>query len=95
MTRPKGLHIVPLRNDDEPNSGLQEHHVPTARIQKYGFIADIVVSHNQEAGDIFHYVVQPEHSREIIFWGQEVSFKRALDSVEAFFEPYRQAERAA
>lgn len=71
------------------------HHVPTARLQKYGFIADIVVSNQQDSGTIYHYVVQPENSREIVFWGQEVSFKRALDSVESFFEPYRQAFRAA
>ena len=91
MTRPKGLHIVPPGNHGEPDSSLHEHHVPTARIQKYGFIADIVVSHNQEAGDIFHYVVQPEHSREIIFWGQDdVFFTR--EGGEVFLKDLPEAE---
>lgn len=86
MDRSK-LHLV----DTEEKAASVHDHVPTARLQKYGYIADIIVSHNPEAGDIYHYVVQPEHSREIVFWGQELSFKRALDSVEAFFEPYRLA----
>jgi hypothetical protein len=68
---------------------------PTARLQKYGYIADIIVSNQQDYGTIYHYVVQPEGSNEIVFWGQELSFKRALDSVESFFEPFRQALRAA
>lgn len=69
--------------------------IPTARLQKFGFIADIVVSNQRDQGTIYHYMVQPEGSHEIVFWGQEFSFKRALDSVESFFEPYRQALRAA
>ena len=68
---------------------------PTARLQKYGYIADIIVSNQQDYGTIYHYVVQPEGSNEIVFWGQELSFKRALDSVESFFEPFRRALRAA
>ncbi len=68
---------------------------PTARLQKYGYIADIIVSNQQDYGTIYHYVVQPEGSNEIVFWGQELSFKRALDSVETFFEPFRRALRAA
>jgi hypothetical protein len=68
---------------------------PTARLQKFGYIADIIVSNQKDYGTIYHYVVQPEGSNEIVFWGQELSFKRALDSVESFFEPFRQAMRAA
>ena len=88
-----GIHLV-SEDKDEKRGNVHEH-VPTARLQKYGFIADIVVSNNRDAGTIYHYVVQPEGSREIVFWGQELSFKRALDSVEDFFEPYRRALRAA
>ena len=88
-----GIHLV-SGNKDEKRDSVHEH-VPTARLQKYGFIADIVVSSNASAGNIYHYVIQPEGSREIVFWGQELSFKRALDSVEDFFEPYRRALRAA
>jgi hypothetical protein len=88
-----GIHLV-SEDKDEKRGNVHEH-VPTARLQKYGFIADIVVSTDKDAGTIYHYVVQPEGSREIVFWGQELSFKRALDSVESFFEPYRQALRAA
>jgi len=91
MKKEKGIHLV------APSKEVREmqEHVPTARLQKYGFIADIVSSSHQENGTIYHYVIQPEHSREIVFWGQELSFKRALDSVESFFEPYRRAARPA
>jgi hypothetical protein len=91
MKTKKGIHLVAPSKEVK---AMQEH-VPTARLQKYGFIADIVSSSNQENGTIYHYVIQPEHSREIVFWGQELSFKRALDSVESFFEPYRRAVRTA
>lgn len=91
MRKENGIHLVPPTREIKE---MQER-VPTARLQKYGFIADIVSSSNQNAGTIYHYVIQPEHSREIVFWGQELSFKRALDSVELFFEPYRRALRAA
>jgi hypothetical protein len=87
----KGLQLV----SKQPDQRGTRHHVPTARLQKYGFVADIVVSNHHDSGTIYHYVVQPEGSREIVFWGQELSFKRALDSVETFFEPYRRAFRAA
>src|SRR5947209_7754129 len=51
------------------------------RIQKSGFIADILVSQNG-SGEIFHYVIQREGFPEIVHWGQEVSLQRAMDSVE-------------
>jgi hypothetical protein len=92
MMEKKRIHVI---SKEYPKESAVHQHVPTARLQKYGFIADIVVSNQCDSGTIYHYVVQPEHSREIVFWGQEVSFKRALDSVESFFEPYRQALRAA
>ena len=88
----KGIHLIP---DDGASESDAKQKVPTARLQKYGFIADIVVSNHHDSGSIYHYVIQPEGSREIVFWGQELSFKRALDSVESFFEPYRRSLRAA
>jgi hypothetical protein len=91
MKKKKGIHVV----SETARTPSVHEHIPTARLQKFGFIADIVVSNQREAGTIYHYVVQPEGSHEIVFWGQELSFKRALDSVESFFEPYRQAFRAA
>jgi hypothetical protein len=87
-----GIHLVAGDNSKQNDSHQK---VPTARLQKFGFIADIVVSNHHDSGTIYHYVVQPEGSREIVFWGQELSFKRALDSVETFFEPYRRALRTA
>lgn len=73
-------------NTERSHGGID--HIPSARLQKHGFIADIIVSTrgNQQ---IYHYVIQPEFSNEIVHWGQELSFKRALESVEDFFEPYR------
>lgn len=91
MKTKKGIHVIGER---ERTHGVHDR-IPTARLQKFGFIADIVVSNQRGSGTIYHYVVQPEGSHDIVFWGQELSFKRALDSVESFFEPYRQALRAA
>lgn len=83
--RKKGIHLV--TKDAVVLKPLNEH-VPTARIQKHGFIADIIVS-NKPNQQLYHYVIQPEFSQEIVHWGQELSFKRALESIEDFFEPYR------
>jgi hypothetical protein len=87
-----GIHLVA---EEETGRDEMRQKVPTARLQKFGFIADIVVSNHHDSGSIYHYVIQPEGSREIVFWGQELSFKRALDSVETFFEPYRRRLRVA
>ena len=89
MEPKKGIHLI-KRDHPGPDQGR----VPTARLQKYGFVADIILS-NKEPGHIYHYVIQPEGSKRIVHWGQELSFKRALDSVEAFFEPYRKSFRRA
>jgi hypothetical protein len=91
MKKAKDIHLI-SRTEETP---AVHEHIPTARLQKFGYIADIIVSNQPGAGTIYHYVVQPEGSNEIVFWGQELSFKRALDSVESFFEPFRQALRAA
>lgn len=58
------------------------------RIQKNGFIADILVSKNGD-GDIFHYVIQREGSAEIVHWGQEISLHRAKECVEDFLQDRR------
>jgi hypothetical protein len=86
MGKNQGIHLV-----NKHSAGAQasaNEHVPTARIQKHGFIADIIVSIKGQQ-QLYHYVIQPEYSNEIVHWGQELSFKRALESVEDFFEPYR------
>lgn len=37
---------------------------------------------------IFHYVVQRENSTGIVYWGQEVSYQRALECVDDFLSQY-------
>jgi hypothetical protein len=61
-----------------------ETHPSSIHVEKNGFIADIVVSKNG-SGDIFHYVIQKVGSPEIVHWGQELSFHRAMECVEEFF----------
>lgn len=57
------------------------------RIQRNGFVADILVSHAAQ-GDIYHYIIVLEGAREIIHGGQEVSMQRAVESVEEFLQNY-------
>jgi hypothetical protein len=86
MGKTQRIHLV--NRDSAGEQTVANEHVPTARIQKHGFIADIIVSIKGQQ-QLYHYVIQPEYSTEIVHWGQELSFKRALESVEDFFEPYR------
>jgi hypothetical protein len=69
-----------------------EIHPSSIRVEKNGFIADIVTSKNG-SGDIFHYVIQRAGSPEIVHWGQELSFHRAMECVEEFFGSH-QAKQA-
>ena len=85
MRTNNGLHLV---TDTPQEIHDAAEHIPTARLQKHGFIADIICSHKGQQ-QLYHYVIQPEFSNEIVHWGQELSFKRALESIEIFFEPYR------
>jgi hypothetical protein len=54
---------------------------PKACIKKHGFIAEIIVG-NYGDQEIYHCVIQREGSLEILFWGQEQSFERAMESAE-------------
>jgi hypothetical protein len=58
-------------------------HVPTARVEKDGFLADVFMSRNSN-GSIFHYVVQKSGATEILFWGQEDSLKEALEKIRRY-----------
>jgi hypothetical protein len=60
----------------------------STRVEKNGFIAEIFVSSNG-SGHLFHYVVQRVGSHEIIHWGQELSFQRAIECVEEFLESHQ------
>jgi len=85
--RKHGLKIV--RRDKEsmasPGSALNPSQIPSTRIQRYGLIADILVSHHP-SGSIFHYVIQREGCAEILIWGQELSMDAALKAVEEYLE---------
>jgi hypothetical protein len=68
---------------------------PSARVQKNGFVADIVISNYESAPQIFHYVIQHEGSTEIVHWGQELSFQRALESIEQYLAQFNEEARHA
>lgn len=57
-------------------------------IEKNGHIADILVSKYGE-GELFHYVIQRVGSPEIVHWGQELSFHRAMECVEEFLKSFQ------
>jgi hypothetical protein len=57
------------------------------RVQRNGFVADILISHSPK-GDIYHYIIVREGSREILHGGQEVSMQRALECIEDFLGQY-------
>jgi hypothetical protein len=57
--------------------------VPTARVQKHGFLADVFMSRNSN-GSIFHYIIQRNGAAEILSWGQEHSLKEALDRIQEY-----------
>jgi hypothetical protein len=69
--------------------------VPNARVQKNGFVADIVISNYESAPQIFHYVIQHEGSTEIVHWGQELSFQRALESIEQYLAQFNEGAKPA
>ena len=56
-------------------------------IRRNGYVAEIIASHDRSS-QIFHYVVQREHSTGIVYWGQEVSLQRAKECVEDFLSQY-------
>jgi hypothetical protein len=78
---PHGLRVVTRKGKKVASSAPAP--LPHTRIQKHGYIADIIVSNNN-SGQIFHYVIQREGSPEITHWGQELSLKRATDCVEYY-----------
>jgi hypothetical protein len=62
--------------------------VSNTRIERNGFIGDIVSSKNG-TGDLFHYVIQKAGSTDVVHWGQEESFQEALESVESFLQDHQ------
>lgn len=67
-----------------PNTALNPK-APTTTIERYGLIADILVSRHS-SGVVFHYVIQRAGSADILDWGQELSMDAALQAVEQFLE---------
>ncbi|MCU1284940.1 MAG: hypothetical protein JWO13_1290 [Acidobacteriales bacterium] len=63
--------------------------VPHTRIERHGYIADILVSKNGD-GDLFHYIIQRSGSAEVLHWGQELSFQRAMECVEEHLNDLKQ-----
>ena len=92
--RYKGLKVMRSRETKVSAVLPMGDRMPNARIQTCGFIADIVISKN-ESGQIYHYVIQREGSPQVEHWGQELSFKRALDCIDDFLEPFRNKMRFA
>src|SRR4051794_31474106 len=90
-----GLKIVKGTQDSmaSPTTALNPK-VPHTTIERYGFIADIVVS-RKSSGAIFHYVIQRSGSAEILVWGQELSVDAALKAVNEFLESAASNEPAA
>jgi hypothetical protein len=82
-----GLKIVKKNKDSmaSPGSALNPAEIPNTRIERYGFIADILVSRHS-SGPIFHYVIQREGCADILVWGQEQSMDAALKAVNEFLE---------
>jgi hypothetical protein len=56
-------------------------------IRRNGYVAEIISSRDHHP-QIFHYVVQREHSTGIVYWGQEVSHQRAKECIEDFLGQY-------
>jgi hypothetical protein len=59
--------------------------VPTARVQKNGFLADVFMSRNSSS-PIFHYIVQRDGATEVLFSGQEHSLKKALERIRQYLD---------
>jgi hypothetical protein len=66
----------------------------STKIARNGFVAEII-SKADSTPQIFHYLVQKESSTGIVYWGQEVSYQRALECVEDFLNQYAQEEKKA
>jgi hypothetical protein len=58
---------------------------PTLRIDRDGYCAEITRSLSG-LGNIYHYIVMGEGSREILHWGQERSLKTARACVADFID---------
>jgi hypothetical protein len=81
-----GLKIVKGNKNSMASSATALHpEIPNTRIERYGFIADILVSRHS-SGSIFHYVIQREGCADILVWGQELSMDAALKAVNEFLE---------
>jgi hypothetical protein len=59
------------------------------RIERNGFVADIIVSRSEGGTELYHYVVQPVGSRDIVHWGQEVSLQRAQECVDEYIDEFQ------
>src|SRR2546421_9295333 len=86
-SRKHGLNIVRREKDSmaSPGSALNPEQIPNTRIQRYGLIADILVSRHS-SGSIFHYVIQRQGCAEILIWCQESSMDAAVKAVEEYLE---------
>jgi hypothetical protein len=73
---------------------LPDSKCDSTKFARNGFVAEII-SNPGSTPQIFHYLVQKEASTGIVYWGQEVSYQRALECIEDFLNQYDQAAKNA
>jgi hypothetical protein len=88
---PTGLHLVPKKAGKLATA--PEPRPEVVHIERNGYTADIIASLSRY-GDIYHYVIQPVGSREIIHWGQEVSMQRAKETVDLILDEFGSRKKA-
>jgi hypothetical protein len=89
---PKGLHLIPKKAGAVGTA--PEPRPDVIRIERNGYVADIIPSLSEKYGDIYHYVIQPIGSREIVHWGQEVSMQRAKEMVNLYLDEAERFKKA-
>lgn len=57
-----------------------------AKVQRGGYVAEVIISKHQLFGEVYMYVIQREGHQEILHMGQEVSLQRALECINEFID---------
>jgi hypothetical protein len=87
---PRGLHLIPKKEGAVGTA--PEPRPDIVRIERNGYVAEIIASLSKY-GDIYHYVIQPVGSRDIVHWGQEVSMQRAKEMVESYLDDFGRMQK--
>ena len=88
----RGIHLVPKKAGRVATA--PEPRPEFVRVERNGYSADIIASLSEQYGDIYHYVIQPIGSREIIHYGQEVSMQRAKEMVDNYLDDFARRKKA-